>query len=159
MKLVLALVDFSEVTSNLVTLAGNVARGMNSKLVLVHVAMPDADFVDGKVRDNVSRDALAGDLRQRHRKLEILELELRKLGVDATGLMVRSTSSRGNPVNKIVDEVDRLGPDMVIMGTHGHGRLYEMLVGSVTNAVVRKVRRPVLVVPSPMSGGSKPAGI
>ena len=66
--------------------------------------------------------------------------------------MVRGNSSRGNPVGKIVAEVDRLAPDLVLMGSHGHGRLYEMLVGSVTNAVVRKVRRPVLLVPSQGAG-------
>jgi len=134
MKLIVALIDFSEVTPELITLAGRVARGMNSKLTLLHVAMPDPDFV--------------GDSRNPHRKLEILELELKKLGVDAASVIVHGDSLSGNPVRKIVDEVDRLTPDLVVMGSHGHGRLYEMLVGSVTNAVVRKVRRPVLLVPS-----------
>ena len=34
------------------------------------------------------------------------------------------------------------------MGSHGHGAIYELLVGSVTEGVLRKARCPVLVVPS-----------
>jgi nucleotide-binding universal stress UspA family protein len=152
MKLIVALIDFSDVTRELITLAGKVARGMNSKLTLLHVAMPEPDFVEGHEREEHSRKELEGDSRNPHRKLEILELELKKLGIDAASKIVHADSLSGNPVRKIVDEVDRLTPDLVVMGSHGHGRLYEMLVGSVTNAVVRKVRRPVLLVPSQGAG-------
>lgn len=148
MKLIIALIDFSEVTPELIALAGKLARGMNSKLTLLHVAMPDPDFLEGHKQDEHSPDALVLDSRRPDRKLEILELELKKLGVDAASVIVHGDSLSGNPVRKIVDEVDRLSPDLVVMGSHGHGRLYEMLVGSVTNAVVRKVRRPVLLVSS-----------
>ena len=152
MKLIVALIDFSDVTPELITLAGKVACGMKSKLILLHVAMPDPDFVKGHEREEHSREELVGDSRNPHRKLEILELELKKLGIDAASMIVHGDSLSGNPVRKIVDEVDRLTPDLVVMGSHGHGRLYEMLVGSVTNAVVRKVRRPVLLVPSQGAG-------
>jgi len=148
MKLIVALIDFSDVTPELITLAGKLACGMKSKLILLHVAMPDPDFVDGHKQEERSRDDLVVDSRIPNRKLKILELELNKLGVDAASMIVQGDSLSGNPVRKIVDEVNRLTPDMVVMGSHGHGRLYEMLVGSVTNAVVRKVRRPVLLVPS-----------
>lgn len=151
MKLIVALIDFSEVTPQIITLAGKVAAGMKSKLVVLHVVMPDPDFTETvEPKDDDPQEAVAGDSRQRHRKLKILELELKKLGIDAAAMIVRGDSLTGNPVGKIVDEVNRLAPDLVIMGSHGRGRLYELLVGSVTNAVVRKVARPVLLVPSPV---------
>ena len=156
MKLIVALIDFSDVTSDLVTLAGNIARAMNSRLILLHVAMPDAELVKGREREDVSRQGIARELRHHHRDLEILELELKKLGVDALALMVRGDSSRGSPVRKIVEEVDRLAPDVVVIGSHGRRKLYQMLVGSVTDALVRKVRRPVLLVPSQVQRGSDP---
>ena len=149
MKLIVALIDFSEVTSDLVTLAGQMARATGARLILLHVAMPDADLVDGHERQDASRRGIAVDLKRRHRDLEILQMEFKKLGVDATALMVRGDSVRGNPLEKIVEEVDRLAPDLIMMGTHGRGRLYQLLVGSVTNTVVRRVRRPTLLIPSP----------
>jgi len=149
-KLIVALIDFSEVTSDLVTLVGSLARATSSKLVLLHVAMPDAEFVDGEERPDSSRDGIASALRRRHRDLEILKMEFEKLGVETLALLARGHSPRGNPVPKIVDEVDRLAPDLIVMGSHGRGRLYQLLVGSVTDAVVRRVRQPVLLVPSPI---------
>jgi nucleotide-binding universal stress UspA family protein len=38
--------------------------------------------------------------------------------VDAKGLMVRSESTRGDPVGKIVQEVNRMKPDLIILGSH-----------------------------------------
>ncbi|MEO8353471.1 MAG: universal stress protein, partial [Chthoniobacteraceae bacterium] len=40
------------------------------------------------------------------------------------------------------------GADMIVMGSHGHGSFYELLVGSVTSGVLRDARCPVLVVPA-----------
>jgi nucleotide-binding universal stress UspA family protein len=34
------------------------------------------------------------------------------------------------------------------MGSHGHGALFEFLVGSVTNGVLKSAKCPVLVVPA-----------
>ena len=149
MKRIVALADFSDVTSDLVNLAGHMARDTGAELVLLHVAMPDADIVNGKERQNRSRQGIAAELKGRHRQLQILQLALKKLGVDVLPMLVRSDSARGNPVPKIVEQLERLAPDLVVMGSHGHGRLYELLVGSVTAAVVRRARRPILLVPSP----------
>ena len=149
MKRIVALTDFSEVTSDLINLAGKVARATGAGLILLHVAMPDSDIVNGKERVDHSREGIAAELKRRHHELQVLQLVLEKLGVDVMPLLVRSDSPRGNPVPKIVEELERLGPDLVVMGSHGHGRLYELLVGSVTAAVVRRARRPILLVPSP----------
>ncbi|HEY2584425.1 MAG TPA: universal stress protein [Tepidisphaeraceae bacterium] len=157
MKRILAFVDFSEVTADLITLAGNLARGLGVRLVLLHVAMPDADFVDGKARDDCSRQGIARDLRRRHREMEILRLGLTKLGVDAAALMVKGDSPRGNPSGKILQEIDRLSPDLIVVGAHNHGRLFKLLVGGTTEAIVRKACCPVLLVPRAAAAPRAPA--
>ena len=77
-----------------------------------------------------------------------MELECRKLGVDATALLVRGTSMRGNPIPKIKREIKKIKPELIVAGSHGHTALYELLVGSVTAAVIRKAPCPVLLIPS-----------
>lgn len=39
--------------------------------------------------------------------------------------------------------------DLLVLGSHGHGRLHHTALGSVTDACVRKAGCPVVVVPVP----------
>jgi len=38
-----------------------------------------------------------------------------------------------------------------VMGTHGHGAMYHLLVGSAAKGVLKHATRPVLLVPSAKS--------
>jgi nucleotide-binding universal stress UspA family protein len=147
MKLILALIDFSRGTDGILALAGQLARATNCRLMLLHVTTPDSELVHGTERPDASRRGLAVELRRRHRELRVLEIELRKLGVNAVSVLCRSGSPRGNPGAKIVESIARHDPDLVLVGSHFHGRLHHLLGESVTDAVVRKAHRPVLLVP------------
>ena len=50
-------------------------------------------------------------------------------------------------MEKALQEMVRLKADVVVMGSHGHSALRNVLVGSVTEGVLRKAGCPVLVVP------------
>ena len=49
---------------------------------------------------------------------------------------------------RIVREASELDVDMIIAGSHGRGAVYHLLVGSVSEGLLRKSRCPVLVVPT-----------
>jgi len=55
----------------------------------------------------------------------------------------------GNPVNQILVAARQGNYDLIIMGTHGHGKLGQSIIGSVTGEVIRRCSRPVLVVRLP----------
>jgi nucleotide-binding universal stress UspA family protein len=78
----------------------------------------------------------------------VLEKECRAIGVEAAALVVPADSARGNPARTILREADRLRPAWVVVGSHGHGALYDLLLGSVSTAMVRKSACPVVVVPA-----------
>ena len=46
----------------------------------------------------------------------------------------------------VLDILDKLGCDLIVMGTHGRRGLRDLLVGSLTEDVVRRARCPVMVV-------------
>ena len=56
---------------------------------------------------------------------------------------------RGNPVEQIINHSKKLKCDLIVMGTHGHGTLEDVMIGSTARRVVRRSKIPVLVVRLP----------
>ncbi|HUH22385.1 MAG TPA: universal stress protein [Gaiellaceae bacterium] len=52
----------------------------------------------------------------------------------------------GEPADEIVAYADSIDADMIVVGSRGQGRLASALLGSVSRAILREARRPVLVV-------------
>lgn len=50
------------------------------------------------------------------------------------GLTVTSTMLEGNPAEVILEEADRWGADLVVVGSHGHGPVKRRVLGSVSQA-------------------------
>lgn len=57
-------------------------------------------------------------------------------------VMIRS----GNPADVILKAAEDVGPDLIVMTTHGRVGLARLVLGSVTEQVVRESKRPVLTV-------------
>jgi nucleotide-binding universal stress UspA family protein len=55
----------------------------------------------------------------------------------------------GEAVNRILEQAQQTGCDLIVMGTHGQGKFAEALMGSTARRVVRRSRTPVLVVRLP----------
>jgi len=56
---------------------------------------------------------------------------------------------RGNPVEEIVLQAENEDFDIVVMGTHGHKPLADMMMGSTARRVLRRCKKPVLAVRLP----------
>jgi nucleotide-binding universal stress UspA family protein len=57
--------------------------------------------------------------------------------------------TRGNPVEEILEQAEKRNCDLIVMGTHGHGILEDALLGSTARRVIRRSKKPVLVVRLP----------
>ena len=66
-----------------------------------------------------------------------------------TGIQIESDYAvrEGAPAQNIIDYVNEHSISLVVMSTHGHGGIRRLLVGSVTDRVIRSCEVPVLVVP------------
>lgn len=60
----------------------------------------------------------------------------------------------GNPVKQVVSAAQDGKFDMIIMGTHGHGKLAKSMVASIASDVLRQSTVPVLVVRLPKENES-----
>ncbi len=63
------------------------------------------------------------------------------LEVDATPIV-----ETGEPGPTICDVAARVGADVVVLGSHGHGWLQRVLLGSVSHHVLQHAPCPVLVM-------------
>ena len=142
MKLLVA-VDFSEVTSRLLDAVKAQAAGRSVQVWLVYAAEPEPDFVGCDAGPEVVRDQVGQELRDERHQLEQLVKQLRADGIEAKARVVRAPI-----VATILQQADEHDVDLIILGTHGRGVVYQMLVGSTSEGVLRKTSRPVLLVPA-----------
>jgi nucleotide-binding universal stress UspA family protein len=143
MKTILVPVDFSDATAPVIQTAKNMASAFGARIMLLHVAEPEPDFVGFETGPLSVREAVAHDLQAEHRKVDQLKDELTASGFDAHALQVQ-----GPAAEKIVHEAEKLRANFIVIGSHGHGALYHLLVGSVTEGVLKKTPCPVVVVPN-----------
>jgi len=71
--------------------------------------------------------------------------DVEQLGVEH-GVPVERALVDGSPSREIVRYAEDEGCDLVVMGTHGRGGIDRLLLGSVTEKVVRSSSVPVLTV-------------
>ena len=104
-------------------------------LVYVHLPVP---------LEAASRDVDAASLTRYYREEGQAQLGPAQKMLEAAGRRFTSHIHVGDPADTIVRLADELEVDFVCMGTHGHGAVYSMLLGSVSAGVLRKIRCPVL---------------
>jgi nucleotide-binding universal stress UspA family protein len=63
----------------------------------------------------------------------------------AAGLEAESIVRKGDPAARIVNFAEELGVDMIVVGSHGIGGFERLVIGSVSEKVVRHAKIPVLV--------------
>lgn len=97
---------------------------------------------------------LVGDHFPQSFEAELLERAARQLG-DLRGrevpgeLRCETHISRGHVADRILECADRIGADLIVMGSHEPGSLRSMFVGSVADRIVHNAKQSVLVVRRP----------
>jgi nucleotide-binding universal stress UspA family protein len=74
--------------------------------------------------------------------------EMDKIGarLREEGFEVKLRVERGIPLTEILRVEQEEGVSVIVIGSHGKSNVKEMLLGSVSEKVIRKSERPVLVV-------------
>ena len=80
--------------------------------------------------------------------LELAQKIMKKAKLKAAkkGILFFDRLSYGDNGKRIVDVADRENFDLIIIGSRGMGSAKEMFLGSVSNYVLHKVKKPVLIV-------------
>src|SRR6187431_2203410 len=124
MKNILVGLDMKKTDALLLAQASKLAEKFGSKVWMVHVASPDLDFVGFETGPKYIRDFVADELRVEHRQLQSYADDFHSRSLEAEGLLIQ-----GPTIDMLEEEVDKLNIDLLILGSHKHGFLYDTLIG------------------------------
>lgn len=134
-------VDRSENASRALEYALRLAKSTASKATLLSVV--EDNNIPYPVESYVSIRELERSFEESAKKYvdDLLSKAERNYGIEA-----RAIVRRGHPAKVILDVAKSEGADLIIMGSRGMGSFKEMLLGSVSHAVVSHATVPVLIV-------------
>jgi nucleotide-binding universal stress UspA family protein len=142
-RAILCPIDFSEYSRHALDHALALARRYDSRITLLYVyAIPplaayglEPPLVDALVLTSADRERLRLDMQ-------------RFVESETTGdVPVDIVIDEGNPTSCILNQADAMPADVLVVGTHGRSGFQRLVLGSVTEKVLRQASCPVLSVP------------
>lgn len=150
-KKILAPTDLSPFSATGIRYACNLAKALQAQVTIAYVfraaeflsAARNLGFASGRTEtDNLLVRLLEQD---KQRLQQFVDSNLSDLKAD---LNMEQVVEVGEPSTVLVNWAKEKGVDLIIMSTHGRGGLPRMLMGSVTEKVLRTSPCPVLAIPS-----------
>jgi len=151
MKLLVA-IDFSELAEKIIAEAEKLAKNLKAKVFLLHVIPPPSPIIDVPPdveallppEELFKKESLPPpfDLPESVKLIKIAQL-LQESGIDTAVIVAQN-----DEVTAIIDESKKNGVDLIMLGSHGHGALFHLIIGSVSEGVIRRATCPVIIVPS-----------
>ncbi len=155
-KRILCPTDFSESSRHALEQAVHWASWYMAQITVLHVCAAPVAALAGADAGPVLPEALCLSDQERARIEEELRLFVEPVLSDSVVPVVRDTAD-GQVVAGILNEATSMPADLLVMGTHGRTGFTRMLLGSVTERVLRRAPCPVLTVPRRLKPTGTPA--
>jgi len=126
LKKILIATDGSDHARKAIGFASDIATKYKATVYLIHVVPPlhsVAEVDVKKIQDNQQKFA--------NQIIEEAEREVKKKGVEG----YQSTILQGEPAREIIEFARKNSVDMIVMGSHGAGKVEMLILGSVSNKV------------------------
>ena len=111
--------------------------------VVPHAFVPTASM--GPMDTQATIEDTERELEFEEEQRDGLDTEIHELDA-ALGISAEHLVETGEPGPTICEVAGRIGADVIVMGTHGHGLFKRMLMGSVSTHVLHHAPCPVLVI-------------
>ena len=133
--------DFSDVSKKALAAIKELKASGARNVLILHVI---DEHVLSAVRASrlVKPDAWEKNMRETvERDMGTIEKELREVG-----FQVRTMVKTGVPLREILEAEKQENVSLIVIGSHGKSNLEEVLIGSVSEKVIRRCTKPILVV-------------
>jgi nucleotide-binding universal stress UspA family protein len=142
MKTLVTPVDFSQITERVVSTAGELARALGGRVLLLHVVVPPQAVEAYGVPLETAKEPLKAEINRSEAELASLRETLTARGIEA-----ETACLTGHTVETVLEKTRAVEGHLIVVGSHGHGRLYNLLVGSTASGLLKGATCPVVVVP------------
>ena len=123
--------------------ATELSKGTGSEVHLVYVLPTPAQLIGHHLYSDEMRESLIGGA---ERDAEtFLKEQAEKVSSDG-GKLAETHLRSGDPDKEILRAAEALGVGLIVIGSRGLGAVSRMLIGSVSDSIVRHAHCPVLVV-------------
>jgi nucleotide-binding universal stress UspA family protein len=149
-KNILAPTDLSLLSAKGLEYAGTLAKAIGAQLTVCHVVRTEEFVAHARLLEKGSGNSIVEEqlrhLVDQHRELlhDFVNRHLRSANAD---LVITEVVEMGEPHSQIIDWIKPKAIDLIIISTHGRSGLQRMMLGSVTEKVLRNAHCPVLVIP------------
>ena len=138
MKTILVPTDFSKSANNAALYAANLAKEMKARILLYNVY----DFPIGVAGDYAVPLITPSELKKESENLlKKTAANLQKIAP----IEIKCKAMMGAAIDEILAEERKAS--FIVMGMKGAGKLSELLIGSITTGVLKKTKKPLLVIP------------
>ena len=141
---ILVAVDWSDTMEGVVAAADRLGILHDARVHLVHVIPVNTDLV---VADQNMPNLLEPFPYEDEKEAEKALLKV-KQGMKHNPDRIVIHLVQGSPAQEVLRQQSALGSDVVILGSHGHGAMYNLLVGSASEAILHRSPVPVMVIPA-----------
>jgi len=140
---VLVAIDGSDHAARALAEACDLAQRSNATLtVMTCVPDPSSWFVGSAAyAGGIDFDALAAESEQEYRRLLDRAVDRLPEDISVTKLLVH-----GPPGERILEQANKRGHDLIVMGSRGRGAMRSLLLGSVSHHVLNAGRTAVLIL-------------
>lgn len=122
--------------------------GENSTVILLNVVRPVLEQVNAELTDyEIMGTRFAKVLLRDFYDSESFELFEKTRGeLHTLQCKIEEITLAGNPADRIAEVADKMNVDVIIMGSKGKSALRTMVFGSVTEGVMSRTKKPLLLV-------------
>jgi nucleotide-binding universal stress UspA family protein len=147
MKKILVPTDFSKPAQIAIDVAADIALKANGQLILLHV-VEEASGTSFNITGEVD---VSGGWENKLFTMRLIERSKKQMAklmeqLKSRGVKVKQELRLGTAFHGMRDIITEQKVDLVVMGTAGHSKIQEMIIGSNTEKVVRHSKCPVLTV-------------
>lgn len=152
MKKVLIALDYSPTAQKVAEEGFSLAKSLNAEVTLLHVIIDPAFYTTPEYSPvmgytgyvDVSPTVLESVDGLKNASLQYLDKTRQHLG----DITIQTLVKEGDYADTILETAEELQSDLIVIGSHSHKWLENIVMGSVTEKVLRQSPVPLFIVPT-----------